>query len=79
MSQIGIWPTHSRFRASGAGRVATNETELCEAINYYYSHPQADLQAQRKFVVQECTFIDGSAGRRTGEYFISLLNGSDVE
>jgi len=79
MSQIGIWPTHSRFRASGAGRVATNETELCEAINYYYSHPQADLQAQRKFVVQECTFIDGSAGRRTGEYFVSLLNGSDVE
>lgn len=75
MSQIGIWPTHSRFRASGAGRVATNEEELCEAINYYYANPRADLQAQKKFVVQECTYIDGSAGRRTGEYLISLLNG----
>lgn len=75
MSQIGIWPTHSRFRASGAGRVATNETELCEALNLYYADPQADLQAQKKFAVQECTYTDGSAGRRTGEYFISLLYG----
>ena len=75
MSQIGIWPTHSRFRASGAGRVATNETELCEAINLYFANPKADLQAQKKFVLQECTYIDGSAGRSTAEYFISLLNG----
>lgn len=77
MSQIGIWPTHSRFRASGAGRVATNETELCEAINDYYADPHADLSDQREFVVQETTFVDGSAGRRTGEYLISLLNRSN--
>lgn len=77
MSQIGIWPTHSRFRASGAGRVATNDNELREAINAYYADPHADLLNQKKFVVQECTFVDGSAGRRTGEYLISLLNGSN--
>jgi hypothetical protein len=74
MSQIGVWPTHSRFRASGAGRVATNEAELCEAINEYYADPHADLLNQKRFVVQESTFIDGSAGRRTGEYLYSLLD-----
>jgi CDP-glycerol glycerophosphotransferase (TagB/SpsB family) len=77
MSQIGIWPTHSRFRASGAGRVVTNETELCEAINDYYADPQADLLDQKRFVAQESTFVDGSAGRRTGEYLISLLDGKN--
>ena len=77
MSQIGIWPTHSRFRASGAGRVATSESELCEAINAYYADPETDLEDQKKFAVRESTFVDGSSGIRTGEYFISLLNGSD--
>ena len=77
MSEIGIWPTHSRFRASGAGRVATNETELREAINTYYADPQADLEEQMEFKERECTFVDGSAGQRTGEYFVSLLNGRD--
>jgi hypothetical protein len=75
MSQIGIWPTHSRFRASGAGRVATNEKELRDAINDYYANPHADVPAQKRFVVQESTFVDGSAGQRTGEYLISLLEG----
>ena len=79
MSEIGIWPTHSRFRASGAGRVATNESELGEAINDYYAAPQANLSEQKEFVRQECTYTDGSAGKRTGEYLFSLLergNGS---
>jgi hypothetical protein len=73
MSQIGVWPTHSRFRTSGAGRVALKESELCEALNYYLTDPHADLEAQRHFLRQECTFIDGSAGRRTAEFFLSLL------
>ena len=77
MSKIGIWPTHSRFRASGAGRVATNETELCTAINDYYTSPQANLFAQKEFVNQECTYTDGSAGRRTGEFLLSLLEKSN--
>lgn len=77
MSQIGIWPTHSRFRASGAGRVASSESELREAINAYFADPQADLDDQKRFAVRECTYVDGSSGKRTGEYFLSLLNGSD--
>jgi hypothetical protein len=76
MSQIGIWPTHSRFRASGAGRVATNETELGNAINDYYASPHADLIAQMDFLTRECTYTNGSAGRRTGEFLLSLLEKS---
>lgn len=73
MSRIGVWPTHSRFRNSGAGRVALNQDELRDAINGYLADPQADLDAQRRFLAQECTFIDGSSGSRTGQYFLSLL------
>ena len=73
MSQIGIWPTHSRFRASEAGRVATNETELGTVINDYYTFPHADLKSQKDFITQECTYTDGSAGRKTGEFLLSLL------
>ena len=77
MSEIGIWPTHSRFRASGAGKVATNETELCEAINDYYESPYEALAAQKTFTKQECTYTDGTAGKRTGEFLLSLLKNID--
>jgi CDP-glycerol glycerophosphotransferase (TagB/SpsB family) len=73
LTAIGEWPTHKRFRQSGAGRVATNRAELREQINFYLKHPQADAAARRRFVQEECTFTDGSAGRRTGEYLLSLL------
>ena len=73
MSQIGVWPTHSRFRTSGAGRVALDQVELREAINYYLENPQADLDAQRRFLAQECTYVDGSASQRTTQFFLALL------
>jgi len=73
MSEIGVWPTHSRFRTSGAGRVALNLDELREALNFYLQQPSASLAAQRRFLNQECTYTDGSASRRTAEFFISLL------
>jgi len=73
MSEIGVWPTHSRFRTSGAGRVALNLDELHEALNFYLQQPHASLDAQRRFLTQECTYTDGSASRRTAEFFISLL------
>ena len=73
MSQIGVWPTHSRFRVSGAGRVALNEDELRQALNHYLAKPQSDLEAQRRFLAQECTYTDGGAGVRTAEYFLSLI------
>jgi hypothetical protein len=73
LSKIGNWPTHYRFREAGAGRVALNEQQACEAINFYLQNPEADCEARRAFISSECTFTDGSAGRRTGEYLFSLL------
>lgn len=73
LTEIGKWPTHSRFRASGAGLVVSDKDALCDAINTYLRKPSIDLDAQRAFIKQECTFTDGSSGRRTGEYFLSLI------
>lgn len=73
LTEIGKWPTHSRFRKSGAGIVVSDEKSLEQAINKYLIEPQVDKEAQRAFVRQECTFTDGSAGRRTAEFFLSLL------
>lgn len=71
LSRIGDWPTHSRFRDSAAGRVAFTQDELREAINFYLEHPHADRIERRNFIVRECTYTDGTAGRRTGEYLLS--------
>ena len=73
LTRIGGWPTHSRFREAGAGKVATNADELRKAINAYLENPQQDREQQAAFVRQECTYTDGSAGRRTGQYLSSLL------
>jgi len=73
LSQIGGWPTHSRFLESGSGRVAFNEQQLRESLNFYLEKPQANSQERMKFIGRECTFTDGSAGKRTVEYFLSLL------
>jgi hypothetical protein len=73
LSKIGGWPTHSRFRQSGAGREALNEAQLHEALNYYLQNPLADEEARKRFVTQECTYTDGSAGKRTAAFLESLL------
>jgi hypothetical protein len=73
LSKIGGWPTHSRFRQAKAGRVATNEGELRQAINNYLENPGLDQAAQRTFVAQECTYTDGNAGKRTAEYLLRLV------
>jgi hypothetical protein len=72
LSQIGDWPTHSRFRRSGACREARNDEQLRQEINAYLADPGRDLQAQQTFVEQECTYTDGKAGQRTGAYLLDL-------
>ena len=72
LSKIGGWPTHSRFRGAGAGRVASNKDELRQAIDNYLRNPDLDRQAQRAFVQQECTFTDGTAGQCTGAFLLSI-------
>jgi hypothetical protein len=73
LSKIGDWPTHSRFRDSGGGRVAHTPAALADAIDFYFQNPQADEAARHAFIERECTFTDGSAGKRTGEYLLSIL------
>lgn len=72
LSEIGEWPTHERFRKANAGRVAYSMDDLRESINLYLKNPLADDDERKKFVMDECSFTDGSSGRRTGEYFVKL-------
>jgi hypothetical protein len=74
LKRIGNWPTHQRFRRARAGRVASNEQELCEAINLYLKNPSLNSIERRKFIEEEITFTDGSAGRRTAEFILKILN-----
>ncbi len=73
LSKISGWPTHLRFRESGAGREATNEIELRDALNHYLTEPEADKRTRWAFLERECTYLDGSAGRRTAEFLLELF------
>lgn len=73
LSQIGNWPTHHRFRQSGAGRIVEDEAELPSVINRYLQQPDADHLERRTFVEREVFYTDGGAGRRTGEFLRGLL------
>jgi CDP-glycerol glycerophosphotransferase (TagB/SpsB family) len=73
LSEIGEWPTHQRFRWAGAGQVAFDQAQLRDLVNRYLADPQADEEKRRKFILDECTYTDGGAGRRTGEWVLRLL------
>lgn len=73
LKEIGDWPTHKRFREAKAGRVAENESQLRDALNLYLANPTVDAEERRKFVADEITFTDGTSGKRTGEYILSVL------
>jgi hypothetical protein len=73
LSQIGGWPTHSRFRESGAGQVAMDAGQLRQALNFYLENPAHNQEQRAEFIRRECTHTDGSAGRRTAETLLSLL------
>jgi CDP-glycerol glycerophosphotransferase (TagB/SpsB family) len=75
LKEIGDWPTHKRFRDAKAGRVASNEKELCEVINSYLKNPSLDSSERRKFIEDEITFTDGASGKRTAEFILKILNG----
>lgn len=73
LREIGEWPTHLRFRAAGAGKVTYDVEGLKEAVNSYLAHPSTDRERRQKFIREECTFTDGSAGRRTGAFLRELV------
>lgn len=74
LSKIGDWPTHQRFRLANAGKVAFQENQLLEAINAYLQNPKLDAEARAKFIHDEITYTDGSAGQHTAEFFLKLLD-----
>ena len=74
LKEIGNWPTHQRFREAKAGRVAANENELCEVLNAYLKDPGLDSKERLAFVKQEITYTDASAGERTAEFILKVLN-----
>lgn len=78
LSEIGGWPTHSRFRDSGAGQEVWNESELCAALNRHLKNPEVDAQTRQEFIARECTYTDGSAGKKTASFLLSLLEGKSV-
>ncbi|HVN56298.1 MAG TPA: hypothetical protein VMT46_18360 [Anaerolineaceae bacterium] len=75
LSKIGDWPTHSRFRDTRAGRVALDEAALRDAVNLYLRDRNADRAEREALVRQEVTYTDGSAGRRTAGFILSILSG----
>lgn len=74
LSKIGGWPTHLRYRDSSAGREARDSASLERALNHYLRNPRADQEARQAFLTRECTYLDGSAGRRTAQFLGSLLD-----
>jgi len=77
LSQIGDWPTHSRFRDSGAGLEVNDENQLRTALNFYLDNPGAGKEARLNFIERECTFTDGSAGDCTANFVLSKLGTHD--
>ena len=73
LSKIGDWPTHQRFRVAGAGKVAYNEDALLQAVNAYLDDPHTDAEARNKFIADEITYTDGSAGTQTAQFILDLL------
>lgn len=73
LKKIGNWPTHQRFREAGAGRVAQNETELCDILNAYLKDSSLDAAERKSFIEREITFTDATAGRRTAEFILKVL------
>ena len=73
LSKIGGWPTHSRYLEAKAGKLAQNTEELKKALNESLENPNIQQQQRKSFVQQECTYTNGTAGKRTAEIILSWL------
>jgi CDP-Glycerol:Poly(glycerophosphate) glycerophosphotransferase len=73
LKDIGNWPTHQRFRQARAGRVARDVNELRDELNAYLKNPTLDSQERKKFLGQEITYTDASAGKRTADFLLKVI------
>lgn len=78
LKAIGNWPTHKRFRDAKAGRVATDVDQLREILNAYLQNPQLDAAERKAFIEKEITYTDGSAGVRTADFILQVLQNQTV-
>lgn len=78
LKEIGNWPTHLRFRQARAGRVASSEQELRNALNAYLQNPHLDSAERRRFIEQEITYTDGTAGQRTANFILNVLKNNGL-
>ena len=74
LTKIGGWPTHKRFRDSKAGIEVRDIDDLTQALNHYLENPDVDNDARNGFLKRECTYLDGSAGKRTADFLGSLIH-----
>jgi hypothetical protein len=79
LSKIGNWPTHQRFRDSGAGHVAFSRAMLGDAINHCLREGSSEKMTRLDFIRQECTYIDGAAGKETADFFLRIVNQGAVK
>ena len=73
LTEIDRWPTHSRFLKAGAGCLADSEEMLHQHLEAYLADDSLHRQERAKFVKDEVTYTDGSAGVHTADYLFSLL------
>jgi hypothetical protein len=73
LSEIGDWPTHTRFRSARAGKVVGDRQALKQAIQEYLANPELDREERLAFVEREVTYTDGRAAERTAEFIVSLI------
>ncbi len=73
LKDIGNWPTHLRFRQARAGKVATDESQLRDALNAYLQNPQLDSAERRQFIENEITYTDGTSGKKTAAFILDVL------
>ena len=48
-------------------------------LNAYLKNPALDYAERRKFVEDEVTFTDASAGKRTAEFILAILGKQAVK
>ncbi|MFC2028980.1 CDP-glycerol glycerophosphotransferase family protein [Chloroflexota bacterium] len=76
--EVPTFPTSTRVNASGAGRLVSSKEELEHALSEYLADPALDSDHRRQFLLQELTYLDGTATSHTAEFLLNLVNRSNL-